>query len=181
MLQLLHEQFPGANDFGSEVILGATIIGKRVHAYLYDGYWEDIDSINTFYNANLIILHTKCWTAQLSNLWMGNGCYVYGELCFVWKPPWPGFICVQECVLLQFDALVISAPQASEMNSSYVIILMEQFLVATPVSYLHDWIVDGHDLHQNSGFNILLVLEGDMVKGLGDILGEINNTNGGAI
>ena len=53
--------------------------------------------------------------------------------------------------------------------------------MATPVSYLHDWIVDGHDLHQNSGFNILLVLEGDMVKGLGDILGEINNTNGGAI
>jgi hypothetical protein len=53
--------------------------------------------------------------------------------------------------------------------------------VATPVSYLHDWIVDGHDLHQNSGFNILLVLEGDMVKGLCDNLGEINNINGGAI
>jgi len=30
MLQLLREQFPGANDFGSEVIPGATNIGKRV-------------------------------------------------------------------------------------------------------------------------------------------------------
>jgi len=30
MLQLLREQFPGANDFGSEVIPGATSIGKRV-------------------------------------------------------------------------------------------------------------------------------------------------------
>ncbi len=30
MLQLLREQFPGANDFGSEVIPGATNIGMRV-------------------------------------------------------------------------------------------------------------------------------------------------------
>ncbi|KAG2583226.1 hypothetical protein PVAP13_6KG154700 [Panicum virgatum] len=53
MLQLLREQFPGANDFGSEVIPGATSIGKRVQAYLYDGYWEDIGTIEAFYNANL--------------------------------------------------------------------------------------------------------------------------------
>lgn len=30
MLNLLSEQFPGANDFGSEVIPGATSIGLRV-------------------------------------------------------------------------------------------------------------------------------------------------------
>jgi glucose-1-phosphate adenylyltransferase len=59
MLQLLREQFPRANDFGSEVIPGATSIGKRVHAYLYDGYLEDIGTINTFYDANFIILHKK--------------------------------------------------------------------------------------------------------------------------
>ncbi|KAG1364289.1 putative Glucose-1-phosphate adenylyltransferase small subunit 1, chloroplastic [Cocos nucifera] len=53
MLQLLWEKFPGANDFGSEVIPGATNIGMRVQAYLYDGYWEDIGTIEAFYNANL--------------------------------------------------------------------------------------------------------------------------------
>ncbi|KAF7108919.1 hypothetical protein CFC21_109277 [Triticum aestivum] len=53
MLQLLREQFPGANDFGSEVIPGATSTGMRVQAYLYDGYWEDIGTIEAFYNANL--------------------------------------------------------------------------------------------------------------------------------
>ncbi|XP_072963505.1 glucose-1-phosphate adenylyltransferase small subunit, chloroplastic/amyloplastic [Typha angustifolia] len=53
MLQLLRDKFPGANDFGSEVIPGATNIGKRVQAYLYDGYWEDIGTIEAFYNANL--------------------------------------------------------------------------------------------------------------------------------
>ncbi|KAK6133139.1 hypothetical protein DH2020_033178 [Rehmannia glutinosa] len=53
MLNLLREKFPGANDFGSEVIPGATSMGMRVQAYLYDGYWEDIGTIEAFYNANL--------------------------------------------------------------------------------------------------------------------------------
>ncbi|KAM0887987.1 hypothetical protein ACQ4PT_028634 [Festuca glaucescens] len=53
MLRLLREKFPSANDFGSEVIPGATEIGMRVQAYLYDGYWEDIGTIEAFYNANL--------------------------------------------------------------------------------------------------------------------------------
>ncbi|XP_068641601.1 APO protein 1, chloroplastic-like [Aristolochia californica] len=53
MLKLLREKFPGANDFASEVIPGATSIGMRVQAYLYDGYWEDIGTIEAFDNANL--------------------------------------------------------------------------------------------------------------------------------
>ncbi|EFH40143.1 hypothetical protein ARALYDRAFT_494882 [Arabidopsis lyrata subsp. lyrata] len=53
MLELLRDKFPGANDFGSEVIPGATSLGLRVQAYLYDGYWEDIGTIEAFYNANL--------------------------------------------------------------------------------------------------------------------------------
>eukprot|EP01018_Ginkgo_biloba_P003827 Gb_31221 [translate_table: standard] len=53
MLKLLQEEFPQANDFGSEVIPGATSIGMRVQAYLFDGYWEDIGTIEAFYNANL--------------------------------------------------------------------------------------------------------------------------------
>ncbi|CAA6661557.1 unnamed protein product [Spirodela intermedia] len=53
MLNLLSNEFPGANDFGSEVIPGATSIGLRVQAYLFDGYWEDIGTIEAFYNANL--------------------------------------------------------------------------------------------------------------------------------
>ncbi|MBA0637461.1 hypothetical protein Godav_029094, partial [Gossypium davidsonii] len=53
MLNLLRDQFSGANDFGSEIIPDATSIGMRVQAYLYDGYWEDIGTIEAFYNANL--------------------------------------------------------------------------------------------------------------------------------
>ncbi|KAL6553866.1 Glucose-1-phosphate adenylyltransferase small subunit, chloroplastic/amyloplastic [Orobanche minor] len=96
MLNLLRDEFPAANDFGSEVIPGATSMGLRgsldtlvevfpcdlevtgsspgsslplafmqgkvayvsplwcfVQAYLFDGYWEDIGTIEAFYNANL--------------------------------------------------------------------------------------------------------------------------------
>ncbi|MFS7968758.1 putative glucose-1-phosphate adenylyltransferase [Helianthus anomalus] len=45
-----------ANDFGSEVIPGATSIGLGVQAYLYDGYWEDIGTIEAFYHAILGII-----------------------------------------------------------------------------------------------------------------------------
>ncbi|KAK6157104.1 hypothetical protein DH2020_011352 [Rehmannia glutinosa] len=53
MINLLRDEFPAANDFGSEVIPGATSMGLRVQAYLFDGYWEDIGTIEAFYNANL--------------------------------------------------------------------------------------------------------------------------------
>ncbi|XP_024389300.1 glucose-1-phosphate adenylyltransferase small subunit, chloroplastic/amyloplastic [Physcomitrium patens] len=53
MISLLRNDFPEANDFGSEVIPGATEMGMKVQAYLYDGYWEDIGTIEAFYNANL--------------------------------------------------------------------------------------------------------------------------------
>nr|GMC84521.1 glucose-1-phosphate adenylyltransferase small subunit 2, chloroplastic [Ipomoea batatas] len=53
VVNLLRQKFPEANDFGSEVIPGATSIGLRVQAYLFDGYWEDIGTIEAFYNANL--------------------------------------------------------------------------------------------------------------------------------
>jgi glucose-1-phosphate adenylyltransferase len=40
------------NDFGKEVI--PSILSKQaVNAYLFDGYWEDIGTIKSFYEANL--------------------------------------------------------------------------------------------------------------------------------
>eukprot|EP00899_Mesostigma_viride_P020020 jgi/Mesvir1/28019/Mv04628-RA.1 len=53
MRELCVNRFPKANDFGSEIIPGAKDIGMKVQAYLYDGYWEDIGTIESFYEANL--------------------------------------------------------------------------------------------------------------------------------
>ncbi|CAL5227653.1 g10659 [Coccomyxa viridis] len=53
--ELLLTHFPEANDFGSEVIPGAKDMGMHIQAYLYDGYWEDIGTVEAFYEANLAL------------------------------------------------------------------------------------------------------------------------------
>ncbi|CAN1846852.1 Inactive glucose-1-phosphate adenylyltransferase small subunit 2, chloroplastic [Linum perenne] len=51
--KLVNESFPEALDLGSEVIKGAISTGLEVHAYVFNGYWEDMGSISAFYRANL--------------------------------------------------------------------------------------------------------------------------------
>merc|ERR1719329_240160 len=55
MLNLLGYRMPDANDFGSEVIPAAAKEGLHVHAYLFNGYWEDIGTMKSFYDANLAL------------------------------------------------------------------------------------------------------------------------------
>ncbi len=42
-------------DFGKEIIPEAIVDGKKVFAYQYEGYWEDIGTIKSFYEANLAL------------------------------------------------------------------------------------------------------------------------------
>lgn len=51
MVALLKEN-PTWVDFGREVIPGA-IHNCNVHGFMFDGYWEDIGTINAFYLANM--------------------------------------------------------------------------------------------------------------------------------
>lgn len=43
-----------AEDFGKQII-PATIESRRVYAYTFNGYWEDIGTIRAFYEANLAL------------------------------------------------------------------------------------------------------------------------------
>ncbi len=55
--QVLHDllnQAPNRTDFGRE-ILPAALSGHNVQAYLFNDYWEDIGTIEAFYNANLAL------------------------------------------------------------------------------------------------------------------------------
>jgi glucose-1-phosphate adenylyltransferase len=45
-------------DFGKELIPGS-IGHHRVFAYVFDGYWEDIGTIRSFYEANLALVDTS--------------------------------------------------------------------------------------------------------------------------
>ncbi|XP_020099589.1 glucose-1-phosphate adenylyltransferase large subunit 1-like [Ananas comosus] len=54
LLSLLRNRYPTANDFGSEIIPMASN-DYNVQAYLFDGYWEDIGTIKSFFDANLAL------------------------------------------------------------------------------------------------------------------------------
>jgi len=47
---------PGEKDFGKEIIPTA-IQNRRVVSYPFDGYWSDIGTVRSFYEANLALAH----------------------------------------------------------------------------------------------------------------------------
>src|SRR5262249_50058060 len=52
LLDLVHSE--GATDFGRQVIPAA--LGRyRVHAHLFRGYWADVGTIESFYDANIML------------------------------------------------------------------------------------------------------------------------------
>jgi len=54
LLKLLKWRFPTANDFGSEII-PAAVMENDVNAYIFRDYWDDIGTIDSFYEANLAL------------------------------------------------------------------------------------------------------------------------------
>jgi len=99
MKRLLEADFAEANDFGGEVIPGATQNGYKVQAFLFDGYWEDIGTVGAFYQANLAITRpnppftfnhekapmysnlrylppSKIMDADISSSIIGDGCFI---------------------------------------------------------------------------------------------------------
>ena len=50
--RLLLDEMPQGVDFGKEIIPEA-LLRYNVQAHLFDGYWEDIGTIGTFYRANI--------------------------------------------------------------------------------------------------------------------------------
>jgi glucose-1-phosphate adenylyltransferase len=51
----LFDDNPNAVDFGKEIIPNAINSGYKVASYAYEGYWEDIGTIRSFYEANLAL------------------------------------------------------------------------------------------------------------------------------
>ncbi len=49
----LFDKYPDATDFGKEIIPTAIAEGRKVAAYQYEGYWTDIGTIRSFFEANI--------------------------------------------------------------------------------------------------------------------------------
>ncbi|KAK1316091.1 hypothetical protein QJS10_CPA05g00026 [Acorus calamus] len=70
LLNLLRSRYPTANDFGSEIIPMAAK-EYNVRAYLFNGYWEDVGTIKSFFDANLAL------TDQVLNSIISHGCFLH--------------------------------------------------------------------------------------------------------
>ena len=57
LLYDLFDKYPDAIDFGKEII-PETIENQKVKSYEYNGYWTDIGTIKSFYEANLELTNT---------------------------------------------------------------------------------------------------------------------------
>lgn len=49
----LFDEHPESTDFGKEIIPAAIESGRKVVAYQYEGYWTDIGTIRSFFEANI--------------------------------------------------------------------------------------------------------------------------------
>ncbi|MEG1551920.1 MAG: sugar phosphate nucleotidyltransferase, partial [Oscillospiraceae bacterium] len=94
------------NDFGHDVIPSMHEAGERMYAYLFDGYWKDVGTIDSLWEANLDLLNPKVdldlsdptWKiysktpvapphyiapcAKVQNSMIAEGSQVYGDLDF---------------------------------------------------------------------------------------------------
>jgi glucose-1-phosphate adenylyltransferase len=52
-LHNLFEEHPNATDFGKEILPAAIAAGMKVSGYQYEGYWTDIGTIRSFFEANI--------------------------------------------------------------------------------------------------------------------------------
>ncbi len=92
------------NDFGHDVIPAMHEAGERMFAFKFDGYWKDVGTIDSLWEANLDLLNPKVdldlsddsWriysrnpiapphfvdkNAKVENSMVGEGCYIAGEV-----------------------------------------------------------------------------------------------------
>lgn len=97
VMKKLLEKYPDSTDFGNEIIPAARK-DYNVQAYLFNGYWADIGTIEAFYDANLALTQqpkppfsfyqeqapiysrsrylppTKLLDCEVSNSMIGEGC-----------------------------------------------------------------------------------------------------------
>lgn len=95
-----------SNDFGKDVLPAMLNAGERMFAYPYEGYWKDVGTIDSLWEANMDLLdpnvtldlsedkdkiysrnpvmppHYIASSAEIQNSLVADGCNVYGQLEF---------------------------------------------------------------------------------------------------
>ncbi|MBS7527789.1 glucose-1-phosphate adenylyltransferase [Fusibacter paucivorans] len=94
-----------SNDFGKDVIPKLNDDGKKLVAYRFDGYWKDVGTIRSYWEANMDLLsqdntlnlydrkwkiytrnrhlppHFVACNASVRNSLINEGCFIEGDVC----------------------------------------------------------------------------------------------------
>ena len=102
VIKQLFEKYPESDDFGKEIIPNAIKSGYNVASYEYNGYWEDVGKIKSFFDANIQLTeevpkfnlfddNNKIYTrprmlapskingTRISNSVIAEGCFVFAK------------------------------------------------------------------------------------------------------
>jgi len=98
------ENADSSNDFGKNIIPAMLNDSKNLYAYRFDGYWKDVGTVQSLWEANMEILeddapinlaenawkifsrnpikppHYLCETAEISNAYITDGCSIAGKV-----------------------------------------------------------------------------------------------------
>ncbi|EOD00599.1 glucose-1-phosphate adenylyltransferase [Caldisalinibacter kiritimatiensis] len=93
-----------SNDFGKDIIPNMLEDGLNAYAYVFEGYWRDVGTIESFWEANMDLLskdnklnlydrkwkiytknpvrppHHICCNAKVKSSLLNEGCIIYGEI-----------------------------------------------------------------------------------------------------
>ncbi|WVZ69564.1 hypothetical protein U9M48_018335 [Paspalum notatum var. saurae] len=70
LLDIIKSKYAQLNDFGSE-ILPRAVLEHNVKACIFMGYWEDVGTIKSFFDANLAL------TEQIKGAFISDGCLLH--------------------------------------------------------------------------------------------------------
>ena len=138
------EQNPDSeNDFGKNVLPAMLNAGERMFAYRFEGYWKDVGTIDSLWEANMDILNPKVpldlsdreWriysrnaglpphyvadSAKVQNSSISEGCNVYGEVEF--SVLFPG-VTVEEGAIVYDSILMPGAHVGKGAKVQYAIV-----------------------------------------------------------
>lgn len=93
-----------ANDFGKNIIPKMISAGKKVYAYPFEGYWKDVGTLESLWQANMDLIcdnnqlniHDRSWkiysrnstlphqyagpNAEIEDSLVSDGCFILGKV-----------------------------------------------------------------------------------------------------
>ncbi|MCU9612017.1 glucose-1-phosphate adenylyltransferase [Caldibacillus lycopersici] len=91
-----------SHDFGKDIIPAMLCDNRKLYAYRFDGYWKDVGTVQSYWEANMDLLKEECqlqldnkqWrvytnnfnypsqfisgTVKINNSLINDGCFIYG-------------------------------------------------------------------------------------------------------